>query len=245
MHVLFLGNSLMFYNDMPAIFEALATAAGKDIHVSSITKGSATISHFADETDPLGLRTREALSAQHWDYVVLEPSRRISPYEDSVLHAETQAAKVMQQLAAQAGAKILLYAVWGNNDGIVKECVAEAPPHMPFVGKHACARDAHAQFLHRVSHYISNELGGVAIAEAGLAFETVMHDEPTIELYHTDLRHPSPAGSYLAACTIYATLFGEKTEGNPHHASLPCAALLQETADRVALHGHMPDLPHV
>ena len=47
LRILFLGNSLMFFNDMPALFRDMATRAGKDVYVDSITRGSATISDFA------------------------------------------------------------------------------------------------------------------------------------------------------------------------------------------------------
>ena len=240
MNILFLGNSLIFYNDMPEIFAALATAAGKEVCVSSITKGSATVSHFASETDPLGVAFREALNERAWDVVIIEPSRRISPFEDSVLEAETAAARTVQALAAQAGAKLLLYAVWGNNDGIVKECVAEAPPHMPFVEPHPYDRTPHALFLHEVSCRISRALGGVSIAPAGYAFENMLAAEDCPELYYEDRRHPSPAGSYRAACTIYATLFGEPTEGIPYTYGLPQATALQKIADQTVLGGLVP-----
>lgn len=240
MNILFLGNSLIFYHDMPSVFEQLARSAGKEILVDSVTKGSATISHFACETDPLGIRARELLAARAWDYVIIEPSRRISPFEDTVLHAETDAAKTLCRLAAEAGAQVILYAVWGNNDGKVKQCVAEAPPHMPFVAVHPYSRAPHAQFLHETAHRISVALGGVKIAEAGYAFENLLDTDTEIELYHTDLRHPSPAGSYLAACTIYTAIFGEPTEGIPYTFELPSAPLLQRISDATMLGGLIP-----
>ena len=234
MNVLFLGNSLIFYNDLPHIFEQLARAGGKDVTVDSVTKGSATISHFASDTDPLGMRTRELLASRAWDYVIIEPSRRITPFEESVLRAETEAALTVQKLARSAGAKVLLYAVWGNNDGKVKECVAEAPPHMPFVGVHPYGRRDHALFLHQTSHRIAEALGGVPIAEAGLAFEKMIETHPDVDLYHTDLRHPSPAGSYLAACAIYHAMFGERTAGISYTAGLSDGQALQAAADAVS-----------
>ena len=88
MNILFLGNSLIFYNDMPAIFRDLATAGGQEVTVESVTKGSATMSHFACETDPLGIRAREMLASRPWDVVIIEPSRRITPFEETVLAAE-------------------------------------------------------------------------------------------------------------------------------------------------------------
>ena len=235
MNVLFLGNSLIFYNDLPNLFHDLATAGGQDITVDSVTKGSATISHFACPTDPLGIRAREVLASRHWDYVIIEPSRRITPFEDTVLAAETAAAKTVQALAKEAGAQVVLYAVWGNNNGIVRECVAENPPHMPIVADHPYARKDYALFLQQVSHRISAELGGVPIIEAGEAFERLLERDGNIELYHTDLRHPSPAGSYLVACTIYATLFGQPSSGIPFTFDLPCADILQRIADQTVL----------
>ena len=47
LRILFLGNSLMFFNDMPSLFRNLAEKAGKEVYVDSITRGSATISDFA------------------------------------------------------------------------------------------------------------------------------------------------------------------------------------------------------
>ena len=235
MNVLFLGNSLIFYHDMPTIFRDLATAGGEDVTVESVTKGSATMSHFACETDPLGIRAREVLASRHWDYVIIEPSRRITPFENTVLAAETAAARTLKALAEQAGATVALYAVWGNRNGIVRECVAQDPPHMPIVADHPYGREDHEFFLRQVSHRMAEELGGVPVIEAGMAVEELMANDNSIDLYHTDLRHPSPAGSYLVACTVYATLFGKPSTGIPYTMELTCAEILQKTADKIVL----------
>jgi hypothetical protein len=193
------------------------------------------MSHFASETDPLGIRAREILASRRWDYVIIEPSRRITPFEDTVMAAETAAAHTLKALAQEAGAKVLLYAVWGNRNGIVRECVAEAPPHMPIVADHPYSREDHELFLRQVSHRISDELGGATVIEAGKTFEALLARDESIELYHTDLRHPSPAGSYLVACVIYATIFGKPSAGIPYTYDLPCADTLQRIADETVL----------
>jgi hypothetical protein len=53
-----------------------------------------------------------------------------------------------------------------------------------------------------------------------------------LELYQPDKRHPSHAGTYLAACTSYAALTGRSPVGNKYAASLdaPTAAFLQQVA---------------
>jgi hypothetical protein len=47
-----------------------------------------------------------------------------------------------------------------------------------------------------------------------------------------DKRHPSLAGTYLAACTVYASLLGKSPVGNGYTAGLPAdvAAHLQQVA---------------
>ena len=45
------------------------------------------------------------------------------------------------------------------------------------------------------------------VIPAGLAFARAIAKRPDIELYEIDKRHPSLAGTYLAACTVYATLY--------------------------------------
>jgi hypothetical protein len=48
----------------------------------------------------------------------------------------------------------------------------------------------------------------------GIAWAQV-RERPELELYYTDGSHPSPAGSYLAACTLYATIFHQSPAGLP------------------------------
>jgi len=56
--------------------------------------------------------------------------------------------------------------------------------------------------------------------------------KPDLELYAQDKRHPSLAGTYLAACTVYASLLGKSPVGNAYTAGLPAdiAAHLQQVA---------------
>ena len=41
------------------------------------------------------------------------------------------------------------------------------------------------------------------VIPAGLAFANAIAKDTNVELYETDKRHPSLAGTYLAACTVY------------------------------------------
>ena len=58
------------------------------------------------------------------------------------------------------------------------------------------------------------------VIPAGLAFARSIRERPALNLYVADKRHPSLAGTYLAAATTYAALFGTSPEGNSYTAGL-------------------------
>jgi hypothetical protein len=53
------------------------------------------------------------------------------------------------------------------------------------------------------------------VAAVGDAWVVARKQRPDLDLYVSDGSHPSPAGSYLAACVIYATLTGRSPVGAP------------------------------
>ena len=58
------------------------------------------------------------------------------------------------------------------------------------------------------------------VIPAGLAFARSVALKPDLELYNADKRHPSLSGSYLAACTTYASLFRKSPVGLSYTAGL-------------------------
>jgi hypothetical protein len=58
------------------------------------------------------------------------------------------------------------------------------------------------------------------VIPAGLAFARSIAARPELELYQADKRHPSLAGTYLAACTAYAALYDKSPEGLQSAAGL-------------------------
>ena len=61
---------------------------------------------------------------------------------------------------------------------------------------------------------------GALVIPAGLAFARVLKARPELILHMPDKRHPTLAGTYLAAATAYGALYGRSPEANTYTAGL-------------------------
>lgn len=79
---------------------------------------------------------------------------------------------------------------------------------------------------------IAGNANDALVIPAGLAFAKAVAKNPSLNLYNADKRHPSLAGTYLGAATIYAAVYGKSPAGLKYYAELDekTAAFLQETA---------------
>ena len=70
------------------------------------------------------------------------------------------------------------------------------------------------------------------VVPAGLAFARAKKEKPELVLNVEDKRHPTLAGTYLAACTVLATVYRHSPVGNSYRAGLDeaTAAFLQQVA---------------
>ena len=79
---------------------------------------------------------------------------------------------------------------------------------------------------------IAGNANNVMVIPAGLAFAKAVGKKPDLELYQPDKRHPSLAGTHLAACTIYASIYKKSPVGNSFTGGVDAktANFLQEVA---------------
>jgi hypothetical protein len=79
---------------------------------------------------------------------------------------------------------------------------------------------------------VAGNANGALVIPAGLAFARAVAKNPALNLYYTDKRHPSLAGTYLGAATIYAALYGKSPAGLKYTGGLDekTATFLQEVA---------------
>ena len=70
------------------------------------------------------------------------------------------------------------------------------------------------------------------VIPGGLAFANAIRKRPDLEFYQLDKRHPTLIGTYLSACTIYASVYKKSPVGNTYLAGIDPknASFLQATA---------------
>lgn len=117
-------------------------------------------------------------------------------------------AKKHSETVAKRGAKPVLFMTWAYQDA--PEMTAQLAEQYTIAGN---ANDA-------------------LVVPAGLAFAKSISKNPALNLYNPDKRHPSLAGSYLGAATIYAALYGKSPAGLKYAGGLDekTAAFLQDVA---------------
>ena len=200
-HILFIGNSSTYYNQMPKIVGGLAEANGIPTEISSITAGNYKLTQFADETNAYHTQIVEILKKEKWDYVVLQDHRE-SIIQN--LSESKEAVMSLKKLIDEAGAQTILYETQADLNG----------RSFKINDMSVFLDQEQIQYLLNQNYYqLSNQLN-VTLSPAGMNYVKCMQVYPEINLYYTDSQHPSIAGSYLAACSLYETIFDDTAYGN-------------------------------
>lgn len=183
--ILFLGHSLTYYNDMPAMVGKMADSADSPIRYEitmSAFPNAGLDNHWNNR------RTRELLAQGGWDRVIAQPERsyrrqgpgsRLHFYGDKLLAGtgKQPPAIVISQLPSEA---------FYRQEG--------------YTG----LRSDNADMLQENLRGLAIATGADVIDVASI-WDRVRHEELPFSLYK-DGNHPSLEGSYLAALVIYASL---------------------------------------
>jgi hypothetical protein len=222
--VLFIGNSYTAVNDLPKTLADIAASLGDRVDYDAVTPGGYTLQqHSQDQTTLAKLRSKS------WNFVVLqEQSQLPAGPDDSVNLYVKPAAAGLNRLIHEAdpAAQAVFYETWGRKDGDKTTC-----PTNP----ETCSFDGMQARLTRAYEDLA-AANSAALAPVGEAWATARQEHPEIELYNADGSHPSPAGTYLAACVFYVTLF-HRSPASADALGLPPAqaAQLQDIALRTVL----------
>ena len=195
--VLFIGNSYTYVNDLPTVFSNLTISLGDEATVDSKTNGGFTFqNHLAD---PL---THTKIQSKPWDFVVLQGQSQEPSFPTSQVNLETLPPAV--QLADSVYdnrycSQAMYFMTWGRQNGDIQWDSINT-----FDKMNLRLRNAYVRFADSAQG---------CVAPVGVAWKYVRDNHPMINLYSGDGSHPSPEGTYLAACTFYASVFRKSPVG--------------------------------
>lgn len=198
--ILFVGDSLTYYNDMPIIFENIAKSAQKNVYVDSITKGGYSILKMQKDIE-FWSAVEEKIHSKSWDVIVYQPGRNYTvmpEYFPDAPRDEFKAAERMVKLIKKVGALPLQYSTFGVNKGSVTRNAFTK----------VMTRREHTDLVTAYNASVAEKLRTRAVY-VGEVLNLVADEYPEINLYHTDEVHPSYAGSYIVAACFYTVIFDE------------------------------------
>jgi hypothetical protein len=188
--VLFVGNSFTFANDMPRQLADLVAPDG--------TCGPIEFTQITPPGETLQGHwntpsTITTLRNRTWDYVVLQEQSTRS-FENPELFF--QYARLWGQVIRDIGTEPLFFVTWARRDQPEKQAAITA-------AYTAAAGEMQAR-----------------LAPVGPAWQVALRAMPSLLLHEADGSHPTPSGSYLTACVLFATLLSKSPEGSSNNYGL-------------------------
>ena len=196
LRILFVGNSYLYYNDslhnhVGRIAEELRPALVDRLEYKSSTIGGASLSHHPIEH----LLTPGRIGVDEpFEWVVLQggSSEPLSARRRAML---VETVTDFDRLIKRSGARTALYMT------------------QAYVSPHARVEEGQ-QAVVAAAYADAAAATGAKVIPVGLAFELSYQKRPELALHmEFDGSHPSPYGTYLAACVVYLTLYGGSLDG--------------------------------
>jgi PKD repeat protein len=208
--VLFLGNSYTSYNNLPQIVQGLSSSAGKTLIFDSNMPGGITVSGHNNDATSIA-----KISQGNWDYVVIQEQSQI-PTIDFYRYNDMYPAMInLKAMVEQYNpcAKIITYMTWGRRFGGI-----QCDPNNTYCSPNFINFNHMQDSLTSAYLEISEQLN-IQCAPVGVTWKNILNDT-TFVLHSGDNSHPNLDGSYVAACTIFSSIWKQPSSGLSYTAGL-------------------------
>ena len=184
--ILFIGNSYTYYNSLPELVKGLTKEKFSDqvIETKLVSQGGMTLQrHWQEE------KAVQTIRSGNWDFVILQEQSKLGMavmIDNDIFFGQTdlffEYSRKFDLEIKKAGAKTVFFMPWS---------VRERPEEQ--------------EILTYAYSTIAKELNATLVP-VGLVWDQLRINDK-YNFYVLDGSHPSPMGSYLAATTIFSTLF--------------------------------------
>ena len=192
--VLLIGNSYTFYNNLPAVLEAMSRKTSCPLKVESYTAGAMSLHGFL--TMPQHAKARQLVESGKYDWVILQDQSQAPAHTpDEVLLSIQKWADI----ARKSNTRALLFLTWAH---ATRQGTRMQP--MPDMQERTSTTYCRAALNSRAR-----------VAPVGEAWATWYRKNPDSPLHADDCSHPNPMGTYLAACVLHGAITRKALKGLP------------------------------
>ena len=204
------------------MYERLANSRGKNVFADTLAvSGSSLQGHTLRENSYKKIKTRQ------WDYVFIQGYSRELSRDSATISIQTlpYAKQLIDSIKKyNSCTRIYYYMTWGYADGF----------------KDSIPDDSYTLMQERIQKgylQLSETSGNYPVAPVGMVWKQMRELYPELNLYAPDNAHPSPYGSYVAACTFFTSVYRESPLGGvyPKKVETPYAEEIQKTANDYVL----------
>jgi hypothetical protein len=220
--VLFVGNSITYFNEMPQLFRSIALNNGKNVSVSMYAPGgTGFVNHYVDPNV-------YALFRESWDVVVLQPGS-----------GESAGASWPVDTTIYRG-RILLDSIYTYSP-CAKVFIYEIPYGVPSENEYNVYFSVQDRIRDSITQ-LSDSMG-IPFLPAGQCARAYyeMHQNLLLHGSYNDI-HPNLNGSFLVASTFYAGIFREQVSQTTYYSNVvpDTAAIFFNIVDTVVFN-HLND----
>ena len=192
--VLFVGNSYTYANDLPSLFTHLSASGNKIVYTDMNAPGGYMLEqHKTDST------TLSKIRIGNWNYVILQEQSQTPVIDSLRFNSMYPSAIWLDSLIRSYNGNTAFYMTWGRKYG-GQQCIGQfcSPSFVDFF---------HMQDSMKVSYKMISDSLNALLCPVGEAWRKAKLLDSSVDLWQSDLSHPTLEGSYLAACVFYAAIF--------------------------------------
>lgn len=191
LNVLLIGNSSIYYNNMPEMLEVIASKNGVNLKTKLIAYGGYSLQDHLND----GIATR-VIDSLKWDFVILNEQSTLGEN-----HIEKGVPRVKESPSFYESVEEFVTKIKANG---AKTIIISLYPR-----KNAPLEDG--KMLNYSYMKIAEELD-ILLSPVSYTWKDILKLNTSWKLYQNDNLHPTPLGSYITANVLYSTITNKKSK---------------------------------
>lgn len=228
-NVLFIGNSLTYYHQMPEMVQKMVNETNPNIKIEQSTFPGMSLTGHLDNIVELRTEnsvetrkkqsgelteTEQKINEKKWDYVILqEGTVRLLIPEVRKYKVDTAISEIKKRVS-NPDCKFILFETWPSKKEYPKQyCYSKWMINHSLNEDQYCSPEI-ASLDHEIklindAYKEMADKNGLIKSDNGTKYYRMLTEYPNLEIYDDNI-HPNENGSFLNACIFYQLLTGRK-----------------------------------